>query len=123
MLNFIKNSIENNKKMLCMLIVKINFFMSDDYARGKVNYYRVKSVTYRHGYIGSQQYHVVYNIFLEKKLKHILDKHRLKLYHEDYMGLTGYTLYKNNKKISEFLNSSGYTKMEEVYWYVTNNFK
>ena len=51
------------------------------------------------------------------------NKYNLEIKDEDYMGITAYSIYQDREKIAEFFNTEEYSKMEEVYWFIKNNYK
>ena len=111
-----------------ILALRFSFHLSEEYAKGKADYVkRNKDVPYIYlapqTYIGSQPYSVAYDIYLTRKLKTILNKYNLEIKDEDYMGITAYSIYQDREKITEFFNTDEYSKMEEVYWFIKNNYK
>ena len=111
-----------------MIALRFSFHMSEEYAKGKDDYVkRNKNVPYiyftQQTYIGSQPYLVAYEIYLIRKLKTILNKYNLEIKDEDYMGITAYSIYQGREKISEFFNTDEYSKIEEVYLFIKNNYK
>ena len=118
MLNFIRKIFSNKKtknndtKKVLFINLKKSFLLSKEYTD---NINRLKD--------GGQVYVTHYETFLHKTMQPILDNNKLTIVDEDYMGALAYSIYNGNKKIGEFFSSDQYYRMEEVYWYVTNNFK
>ena len=61
--------------------------------------------------------------FLEMEIKPIIQNNRLKVNDEDYMGATAWSIWKDGLRITEVFCSEDFSKTENLYFYITDNFK
>ena len=128
---FFKNIFKKTKSLSKFELIKLEMKKSNYYNKARNTFYKVDyrgtwATNYENEveYDNTVNYRSTYESYLRlTRINPILEKHGLFISDEDWMGATGWSLWKDNKKIKEFINNNpdGYRAIESLYLYLEND--
>ena len=129
---FFKNIFKKTKSLSEFELIKLEMKKSNYYNKARNTFYKVD---YRGKWATNYENEVEYDNTVNcrstyesylclTRINPILEKHGLCISDEDWMGATGWSLWKDNKKIKEFINNNpdGYRAIESLYVYLKENY-
>lgn len=129
---FLKNIFKETESLSEFGLIKLEMKKSNYYKKARDIFYKVDyrgtwATNYENEveYDNTSNYRSTYESYLcLTRINPILEKHGLHISDEDWMGATGWSLWKDNKKIKEFVNNNpdGYRAIESLYIYLKENY-
>ena len=118
---FILSKLDKNSRELRLHLLYSLMRTTNKYNKERKDFYKNKRNDGRIFENGYDRYAKDY--FLEMEIKPIIQNNRLKVNDEDYMGATAWSIWKDGLRITEVFCSKDFSKTENLYFYITDNFK
>ncbi len=132
LVSFLDRLFKKSKSLTEFELIKLEMKKSEYYKKTRASFYKIDhrgswATNYEDEieYDNTSNYRSTYESYLIlTRINPILDKNELYISDEDWMGATGWSLWKDNKKLKEFINNNpdGYRAIESLYIYLKENY-
>lgn len=132
LISFLDRLFKKTKSLTEFELIKLEMKKSEFYKKARLSFYKIDhrgswATNYEDEieYDNTANYRSTYESYLSlTRINPILEKNGLYISDEDWMGATGWSLWKDNKKLKEFINNNpdGYRAIESLYIYLKENY-